>query len=598
MNGHKLSFTTRIFIKLLTGFVLVSMIDTVNSMIDGIVIARLIGGVARNVMALYFPVQLMFSLFMDTLISGSGTICSNYLGKANAKRAGEIYTCVGFLLLIISLVFTFVLCVFPEVIAKILLYGRDEPEVIQAMAVYLRYRGIGTPAVFLTPLFFSMIQVEGNARICNVSVLVGAIANVAFDLITVYVFHGGIAGIGLATSLSVFAGFFVLFIYFLSTKTLIRFDFKHLLDKEIGAVIKSGLYVAVMILSAFSRIYLTNWIIIKYGGVDAMTAYSLFGCYRGILISFTVGIWNAAILMLGVYMGEENFDEIHVFMRDAFIYMIGFLGLLSALTCFASPVLIHIVAPEGGEMAEKVRLFMIPFVISTPAIGIAMFSRAYFQNLGKNITGLVFACAKEAIIPIALLFIMGGLWGISGVSYALSVESFVYVAVLLVYLFFMSIINRHEFERMIYMPEAYFDEGEVFLENKIYSPQDVADVSMKVYDFCMKNGREKTAMKLSLAVEELGNNVFTFSEKKSSEMDINVRLKKDDTILSVRDNGRLFDPNKWFELHGDEGEKIKNLGIRLILKLNKKVEYVSVFDMNFLQIRIGKDEVRTEQSAK
>ena len=51
---RELSFTNRIFIRLLTGFVLVSMIDTVNSMIDGIVIARFVGGSARNVMALFF----------------------------------------------------------------------------------------------------------------------------------------------------------------------------------------------------------------------------------------------------------------------------------------------------------------------------------------------------------------------------------------------------------------------------------------------------------------------------------------------------------------------------------------------------------------
>lgn len=587
---RELSFTNRVFIRLLTGFVLVSMIDTVNSMIDGIVIARFVGGSARNVMALFFPIQLLFSLFTDTLISGSGTICSKYLGKANAKKAGEIYTCVGFVLLVVSLLFTFVLCVFPETIAKMLMFGETNADAVKTMAIYLRYRGFGTPAVFLMPLFFSIIQVEGKARICNISVLFGAVVNVGLDLLGVFVFDGGIAGIGLATSLSVFAGLLVLVIYYFSHNTLVRFDFRHLWDKEIFDVIKSGMYVSVIIFSAFIRTNVINWLILHYEGETGLLAYSLFCIYRGIIVSFAIGIWNTAILMLGVYKGEENFAEIRAFIKNAIVYMFGFLSIIAVVTVVASPLLVRIVTTDRGETARLVKLFLIPFALSLPSMGVAMFSRAYFQNLGKNMTGFWFACAKEALIPIPLFIFMGATMGIKGVAFANGLESLIFVVVLAVYFMIMFLVNRREFRKMMYFEDAWLDGECALMQNKIYSLDDVSKASEKVYDFCNEHGRGKMALKLSLAVEELGNNIFTYSDVENCEMDINVRIKKDDTILSIRDNGKLFDPNKWLSLHETDEDKVKNLGLRMILQLNRKVEYVTVFDMNFLQISLGEEK--------
>ena len=154
----------------------------------------------------------------------------------------------------------------------------------------------------------------------------------------------------------------------------------------------------------------------------------------------------------------------------------------------------------------------------------------------------------------------------------------------------MFLVNRREFRKMMYFEDAWLDGECALMQNKIYSLDDVSKASEKVYDFCNEHGRGKMALKLSLAVEELGNNIFTYSDVENCEMDINVRIKKDDTILSIRDNGKLFDPNKWLLLHETDEDKVKNLGLRMILQLNRKVEYVTVFDMNFLQISLGEEK--------
>ncbi|MDO4893462.1 MAG: hypothetical protein Q3989_09195, partial [Eubacteriales bacterium] len=55
--------------------------------------------------------------------------------------------------------------------------------------------------------------------------------------------------------------------------------------------------------------------------------------------------------------------------------------------------------------------------------------------------------------------------------------------------------------------------------------------------------------------------------------------------LRMRDNCKRFDPTEWIKLH-ETDDKTKNIGIRMVCGMAKKVEYLSTMDLNNITITI------------
>ncbi|MBQ4251257.1 MAG: ATP-binding protein, partial [Ruminococcus sp.] len=109
-----------------------------------------------------------------------------------------------------------------------------------------------------------------------------------------------------------------------------------------------------------------------------------------------------------------------------------------------------------------------------------------------------------------------------------------------------------------------------------------------VAEFCEEKGATpKESMMLSLFVEELSNNIikFGFADGKSHSIDIRVIKLDIGWTLRMRDNCKRFDPTEWIKLH-ETDDKTKNIGIRMVCGMAKKVEYLSTMDLNNITITI------------
>ena len=122
------------------------------------------------------------------------------------------------------------------------------------------------------------------------------------------------------------------------------------------------------------------------------------------------------------------------------------------------------------------------------------------------------------------------------------------------------------------------------MEVSLGSMEEVLAYSRKLQAFCLQEGADqRTAGRISLAVEELAGNVmrYGFTDGKKHSMDIRV-THKEDWILRIRDDCEKFDPVAFFEKDPDAENHI---GLRMILKQAKEVRYTSTLDLNNLVVR-------------
>jgi serine/threonine-protein kinase RsbW len=88
-----------------------------------------------------------------------------------------------------------------------------------------------------------------------------------------------------------------------------------------------------------------------------------------------------------------------------------------------------------------------------------------------------------------------------------------------------------------------------------------------------------------LFIEETVGNAMNHKSGKEVLAEIRVIHREDAHIIRIRDNGKQFDPVKWYEQNHPE-DPSSGLGIRMIMKLAKDVDFIPALGLNNLMITL------------
>ena len=144
-------------------------------------------------------------------------------------------------------------------------------------------------------------------------------------------------------------------------------------------------------------------------------------------------------------------------------------------------------------------------------------------------------------------------------------------------------------EDLMVIPDDFGVPEDERLDLSIRDINDVVCVAEKVQAFCLSRGSDqRRACLAGLALEEMAGNIvehgFT-KDRRQHSADIRVLRKNGDFILRIKDDCVPFDPGERQKIA--EGEDItKNIGIRMVFKIAKDVQYQNVLGLNVLTLRM------------
>ena len=105
-----------------------------------------------------------------------------------------------------------------------------------------------------------------------------------------------------------------------------------------------------------------------------------------------------------------------------------------------------------------------------------------------------------------------------------------------------------------------------------------AKTSEQVMDFLEKHGMErKMGNKIGVAIEEMVENVYRYSNGKQVHIDLRVKAEQQGIIVSFCDDGPEFDPTVY---QPEEKDTFAIDNIRMLKAISKKVEYQRVIGLN------------------
>ena len=144
-------------------------------------------------------------------------------------------------------------------------------------------------------------------------------------------------------------------------------------------------------------------------------------------------------------------------------------------------------------------------------------------------------------------------------------------------------------EELMAIPHGFGAPEDERMDLSVRSVEDVVSVSERVQTFCLSRGIDgRRACLAGLAMEEMAGNIVEHGfvkDRKSHSADVRVVHKNGEVILRIKDDCVPFDPGERQKMAAG-GDITKNIGLRMVFRIARDIQYQNILGLNVLTIRI------------
>ena len=569
-----------------------SMTVTLCMLIDSIVIGRFLGVEAMAAYSYTQPVLLAFAAPGAMISAGIQVVCGNTLGSGNSDETDSCYTVSVAVTSLISILGLAIVLLFAGPICTLLGAGAPGAQnpVYYLTKDYLTGFIIGVPAFLMAQIMVPYLQMSGRRTRLVAAVLVMTVLDIAFDLINVLVIHGGIFGMGLASSLSYYAALIVGLGYFLSKHCIFRFRRKRLSHAMLSRIIGGGVPTVINQLSLVLLVLLINNLLKSTGGTVAVAAYSVISTISNLCYAFCNGNSSVALMMASIFSADEDrsslYELVDIMRRCAVVVLAA---VTVSVVAFARPIVLLFLSNEPDTIVlatSGLKLFalcLVPCALNTTF-------KFYFQGIGRVRLMELICFLQNFVLPALAAVLLSMILETAGIWLCFLFGEGAALVFICIYVW---VYNRRvslSVETFAMIPPSFGVAPENCLECKVNSISDTVEASKRAIDFYLDHGVDrKTVNMIGLCIEEMTCNIvkYGFPKGNSADKTIDIRLIfcDDRKIISIRDNCVGFDPIHYHELHRDD-DPIAHIGIRVVVALAKEAVYVNTFGLNNLMLNL------------
>ena len=248
--------------------------DAVCGVIDGIIVGHYLGEDAMAAHGIATPIFVLLSIFSYMITVGFQQPCTVYIGRGEPQKANGLFSATMFYTLVVAVLFSVTGLLFPRSFAHMM--GAPSTGVIADMSTdYLKAVFMGTPFLLIFLSLIPVLQIDGERKLVHAGSVVMAVSDIIIDMLNVKVFHGGMWGIGMATTISYFLGMMVLLTYFLKKYRLFHLRPRDIAGSRPGQIFRMGLPAGARVAARSVAIISLNTLVMGTAGATAMAAFSV-----------------------------------------------------------------------------------------------------------------------------------------------------------------------------------------------------------------------------------------------------------------------------------------------------------------------------------
>ncbi len=365
------------------------------------------GALALTGVGICMPIILMVSAFAALVSSGGAPRASIQMGRQDYLMAEKILGNCLTLLLVISAVLTAVLTVFGREL--LFLFGASENTIVYA-ADYLGVYALGTVFVQLTLGMNMFITAQGFAKTGMLTVLIGALLNIALDPLFIFAFDMGVRGAALATVLSQAASCVWCLVFLCGKKTHLRIHKQHLpLKREIIVpCVTLGLATFIMQISESVIAACFNSSLLRYGGDIAVGAMTICTGTMQFAMLPMQGIGQGAQPISGYNYGAKKKERV----KETFMLLLKVCVIYSVILWAAVMLFPRAFAAifSGDQALLDYSAAALRIYCGTMFLfGIQIACQLTFTSIGYAACSIIVAVVRKFVLLIPLIYLVPAL---------------------------------------------------------------------------------------------------------------------------------------------------------------------------------------------
>lgn len=398
------------FLRYLVPSVLTMIFLSFYTTIDGFFVSKYAGSDALAGINIVIPITCIIFGVSVMLATGAGAIIGEKLGQKKEQEANEIFSFISIVLLVFSIIFTFVGIIF---LKEICIFLGSSTRLLEHVLPYAFVIFLGTIPMSFKLFFEYLVRTDGRPNIGMLMSMTGLILNVVLDYIFVALFDMGTLGAAWGTFLSITVSMLIGFGYFLKYSH-IKFCKPRLNWTVLFKSCTNGSSEMLTEMSTGITTFLFNLIIMKFFGEDGIAAVTIIMYIYYFFISFYMGIAVAIAPVVSYNVGSRNHTKIKETTRYSFITIALSSVLILAVSLLCGKQIIHLFVDGGNVFTltwDGLKLFSPVFLF----IGLNVFLSGYFTALGNGFISALISSLRSLILVVVFILILPNIIGVSGV---------------------------------------------------------------------------------------------------------------------------------------------------------------------------------------
>jgi Na+-driven multidrug efflux pump len=368
--------------------VLSSIMEIINTTIDGIVVSQAVSADAISVVTLVDPVLTVVQIFGAMLFAGAALIVASAYGNQQYKTVNRLVTMSMTAVLVLNGLLAIVCCLFSEQIAHLL---TDEERLLPMVADYMPFSLGACVAWLVCDAVGRYVEISGRPKLVTNYVVLNTALNAVLDVVMVVWWDMGMRGAAIASLIAPIVAIVVFIPYltkppkpfaidFGSRKEycgLLRQSMGRGVPTAVGALIMAVLYMAL------------NYIVLESQGADGM--YILSVCLQtvtfGLILAYAAD--SAVKYIGGVMYGERDWDGLNRLQMSALQIVISASVVVTVLVYLHPSVMAEIYGADERlcQLSEEpIRLFVQSLI---PLSVLMLVSNAYMMSSRSRMASLI-----------------------------------------------------------------------------------------------------------------------------------------------------------------------------------------------------------------
>ena len=399
----------KLLVKLAVPTVVAQLVNMLYNIVDRIYIGHMPGdgSLALTGVGVCLPLIMIISAFAALVASGGAPRASIAMGKGDHGLAEKLLGGCFTLQVVISAILTTVMLIWSRDL--LLMFGASENTIGYA-ADYMRIYAIGTLFVQLTLGMNAFITAQGFATTGMLTVLIGAVANIALDPLFIYGLGMGVRGAALATVISQGLSCVWVICFLRGKKTLLRLKRENLLvsPKLILPCVALGLAAFIMQSSESIISVCFNSSLLRYGGDVAVGAMTILSSVMQFAMLPLQGIAQGAQPISSYNYGARNADRVRqtfrLLLRVCLAYsMVLWAGIMLFPRGFAG-----IFTPDAELLDFTARALRI-YCAMLFLFGIQIACQMTFVSIGNALCSILVAVLRKFVLLLPLIYLLPSL---------------------------------------------------------------------------------------------------------------------------------------------------------------------------------------------